>query len=59
MVYQKQQEEATAIKYKRTPVDEERALHEAYQVMVSQSLLSKGSGVALSRATYKMETRLH
>jgi hypothetical protein len=32
MVYQKQQEEATAIKYKRTPVDEERALHEAYQV---------------------------
>ena len=32
IVYQKQQEEAMAIKYKRTPVDEERALHEAYQV---------------------------
>jgi hypothetical protein len=25
-------EEALAIKYKRTPIDEERALHEAYQV---------------------------
>ena len=33
IVYQKQQEEAMAIKYKRTPVDEERALHEAYQVL--------------------------
>jgi len=32
ITYQKQQEEAMAIKYKRTPVDEERALHEAYQV---------------------------
>jgi len=32
IVYQKQQEEANAIKYHRTPVDEERAIHEAYQV---------------------------
>lgn len=32
ITYQKQQEDALALKYHRTPVDEERALHEAYQV---------------------------
>ena len=43
LVYQKQQEEALAIKYKRTPIDEERALHEAYQVLLCIARLSSYS----------------